>query len=80
MALDTEIALFEHVHSLCIVLVQDTFKKYIPVVNEKQSTSSVQINIPFSTGCGDDNICISELQLKSSFSGLVYVCCSLLEN
>jgi hypothetical protein len=63
-----------------MVLVQDTFKKYVPVVNEKQSTSSVQINIPFATGCGDDNICISELQLKSNFLGLMYVCCSLLES
>lgn len=49
--------------------VQDPFKKYIPVVNEKQSTSSVQINIPFATGCKVDNICISELQLKSGFTG-----------
>ncbi|XP_021923600.1 integrin alpha-4-like isoform X2 [Zootermopsis nevadensis] len=54
-----------------VTKVQDTFKKYIPVLNEKQSTSSVQIDIPFATGCGDDNICISQLQLKSSFSGLV---------
>jgi hypothetical protein len=57
--------------------VQDPFKKDIPVVNEKQSTSSVQINIPFATGCMVDNICISELQLKSGFMGLVYVQCSL---
>jgi hypothetical protein len=69
--------LFSHVHLLCIVLEQDTFKKYIPVVNEKQSTSSMQVNIPFATGCGDDNICISELHLKSSFSSLTYVYCSL---
>jgi hypothetical protein len=63
---------------LCIVLGHDAFKKYIPVVNEKQSTSNMQINIPFATGCGDDNICISELQLKSSFSSLMYVYCYLL--
>ncbi|XP_023718571.1 integrin alpha-9 isoform X3 [Cryptotermes secundus] len=50
---------------------QDTFKKYIPVVNEKQSISHMQINIPFATGCGEDNICISELHLKSSFSSLI---------
>lgn len=80
MDLDTGVGLFEHVHLICIVLVHDTFNKYIPVVNEKQSSSSVQINIPFATGCGDDNTCISELQLKSSFAGLVYVYCSLLAN
>jgi len=63
-----------------IVSVQDPFKKYIPVVNEKQSTSSVQINIPFATGCKVDNICISELQLESRFTGLMYVHCSLQES
>jgi hypothetical protein len=63
-----------------IVLVQDAFKKYIPVVNDKLSTSSVQINIPFATGCDVDNICISELQLKSGFSGLMYVHCSVWGN
>lgn len=54
-----------------VTQVQDAFKKYVPVVNEKQSTSSVQINIPFATGCDVDNVCISELQLKSGFSGLI---------
>jgi hypothetical protein len=72
------VILFSHVHLLCIVLEQDAFKKYIPVVNEKQSASNMQINIPFATGCGDDNICISELHLKSSFSSLMYVHCYLL--
>ena len=63
-----------------IVSVQDPFKKDIPIVNEKQSTGSVQINIPFATGCKVDNICISELQLKSGFTGLTYVHCSLQES
>jgi hypothetical protein len=66
------VILFSH-YNIFYCLGQDAFKKYIPVVNEKQSTSNMQINIPFATGCGDDNICISELELKSSFSNLTYV-------
>ncbi|XP_069682684.1 integrin alpha-PS3-like isoform X4 [Periplaneta americana] len=50
---------------------KDEFRKFIPVVNEKQSINKVSINVPITTGCGNDNICESDLQLQTSFPGLI---------
>lgn len=52
----------------------DMFCKSCPISNPYKSYKEQKIELSFALGCGNDNLCVTELDLKSEFLniGLVF--------